>query len=148
MLDFGFGELLLLGSVALIVLGPEKLPHVARMAGAWYGRIRRQLMQIQREIEQEVHVAEMRKAMNEELAKLRDIQSEVQAQAAQHFDTSEPRIMPDPVPSDDIPVLNPELIKVHKPYFYIPPSAASYVMPKAPWRGYRPQATLTEALHD
>lgn|GEM_PF-864873 len=135
MLDFGFGELLLLGSVALIVLGPEKLPHVARMTGAWYGRIRRQLMQIQREIEQEVHVAEMRRAMNEELAKLRDVQTQV----AQHLDSTEPRIMPDPVgTSSEIPVLEPEPVSVRKHYFYIPPSAVSCVQPSAPWLGYRP----------
>jgi Tat protein translocase TatB subunit len=71
-LDFGFGELLLLGAVALIVLGPEKLPHAARMAGAWYGRIRRTLANVQAEIANEVHLSEMRQQMNDELSKIRD----------------------------------------------------------------------------
>ncbi len=71
MLDIGFTEILLLGAVALIVLGPEKLPHAARMAGAWYGRIRRSISTIQAEIEQEVNLAEMRKRMNDELEKIR-----------------------------------------------------------------------------
>jgi len=74
-LDFGLGELLLLGAVALIVLGPEKLPHAARMAGAWYGRIRRTLANVQAEIANEVHLAEMRQKMNDELSKIREANS-------------------------------------------------------------------------
>ena len=54
MFDVGFSELILLGIVALVVLGPEKLPHAARMAGAWLGRIRRTVIDIQAEIEKEV----------------------------------------------------------------------------------------------
>lgn len=73
MLDFGLGELLLLGAVALIVLGPEKLPHAARMAGAWYGRIRRTLANVQAEIAKEVHLAEMRQHMNDEFAQIREV---------------------------------------------------------------------------
>ncbi len=79
MLDIGFSELLLLGAVALIVLGPEKLPHAARMAGAWYGKIRRSLASMQAEIEREVNLAEMRKMMNEELAKIRDAEQGIVA---------------------------------------------------------------------
>jgi sec-independent protein translocase protein TatB len=70
-LDLGFSEILLLGAVALIVLGPEKLPHAARMLGAWYGRIRRTLADVQAEISNEVHLSEMRQRMNDELAKVR-----------------------------------------------------------------------------
>lgn len=72
MFDIGLSELLLLGAVALIVLGPEKLPHAARMAGAWYGRIRRTLANVQAEIANEVHLSEMRQKMNDELAQIRD----------------------------------------------------------------------------
>ncbi|AXI01581.1 Sec-independent protein translocase protein TatB [Aquirhabdus parva] len=77
MLDIGFTEILLLGAVALIVLGPEKLPHAARMAGAWYGRIRRSIATIQAEIEQEVNLAEMRKRMNDELEKIRQAEQSI-----------------------------------------------------------------------
>ena len=77
MLDFGLGELLLLGAVALIVLGPEKLPHAARMAGAWYGRIRRTLANVQAEIANEVHLAEMRQKMNDELSKIREANNDL-----------------------------------------------------------------------
>lgn len=69
MFDVGFGELLVLAIVALVVLGPEKLPHAARMAGAWIGRIRRTVIQVQAEIESEVAASEMRERIKTELAK-------------------------------------------------------------------------------
>ena len=71
MFDLGFTEILLLGAIALIVLGPEKLPHAARMAGAWYARIRRSISNIQREIEQEVNGLEMKQRVERELASIR-----------------------------------------------------------------------------
>jgi len=77
--DIGLSELLLLGAVALIVLGPEKLPHAARMAGAWYGRIRRTLANVQAEIANEVHLSEMRQKMNDELAQIRDAKDDFAA---------------------------------------------------------------------
>lgn len=71
MFDLGFTEIMLLGAIALIVLGPEKLPHAARMAGAWYARIRRSISSIQREIEQEVNGLEMKQRVERELAAIR-----------------------------------------------------------------------------
>ncbi|HNA22825.1 MAG TPA: hypothetical protein PLN40_15575, partial [Agitococcus sp.] len=52
-------------------LGPEKLPHAARMAGAWLGRIRRTVIDIQAEIEKEVSAAELKQRMNDEIARLK-----------------------------------------------------------------------------
>lgn len=72
MFDIGFSELILLGVVALIVLGPEKLPHAARMAGAWYGRIKRTIATVQQEIAQEVDALEIRQQMEAELKKVRE----------------------------------------------------------------------------
>ena len=72
MLDFSFGELLLLAVIALVVLGPEKLPHAARMAGAWIGRIRRGVLSIQTEIEREVAAQEMRERIEKEVQRVRD----------------------------------------------------------------------------
>ncbi len=83
MFDVGFSELVLLGIVALVVLGPEKLPHAARMAGAWLGRIRRAMTGIQIEIEKEVAAQEMRDRINKEIARLKSSETafneEVQA---------------------------------------------------------------------
>lgn len=80
MFDIGFSELLLLAAIALIVLGPEKLPHAARMAGAWYGRIRRTISSIQHEIEQEVSALEIKQRMESELAKIRQAETELRDQ--------------------------------------------------------------------
>ena len=54
MFDIGFSELLLFGVIALIVLGPEKLPQAARTAGQWYAKIRRTVSTLQSEIEAEL----------------------------------------------------------------------------------------------
>lgn len=68
MFDVGFSELLLLAIVALVVLGPEKLPHAARVAGAWVARIRRTISTMQTEIEREVAADEVRQAMEKQFA--------------------------------------------------------------------------------
>ncbi|RME34315.1 MAG: twin-arginine translocase subunit TatB [Gammaproteobacteria bacterium] len=54
MFDIGFWELALIGIVALLVLGPERLPGAARTAGRMIGRARRTLSDLRRELEQEV----------------------------------------------------------------------------------------------
>lgn len=82
MFGLGFGELLLLAAIALIVLGPEKLPHAARMAGGWYGRIRRTIGTIQSEIEQEVQQLEMRQLMQAELDKVRAAEAQLRDEMA------------------------------------------------------------------
>ncbi len=79
MFGVGFTELLLLAAIALVVLGPEKLPHAARMAGAWYGRIRRTLAHMQHEIEQEVNALEVRQKMQSEMAKMKQAKQDFHA---------------------------------------------------------------------
>lgn len=66
MFDVGFSELVLLAIVALVVLGPEKLPHAARILGAWVGRIRRTVSTMQAEIEREVAAQEIKSKLEKE----------------------------------------------------------------------------------
>ena len=54
MFDIGFSELLLFGAIALIILGPEKLPQAARTAGRYYAKFRRTVANLQSEIEAEL----------------------------------------------------------------------------------------------
>lgn len=61
MFDIGFAELLIVGVVALVVLGPEKLPVAARTVGLWLGKIRRTVGSIQAEISEELRVDEMKR---------------------------------------------------------------------------------------
>ena len=83
MFDIGFSELLLFGIIALIVLGPEKLPKAARTAGQWYAKIRRTVSTLQSEIEAELDLAETRQQMQEELAKIRQTEAEMRREMAE-----------------------------------------------------------------
>ncbi len=68
MFDVGFFELLLLGVVALLVIGPERLPKVARTVGLWVGRGRRILQSVKADIEQEIRAEELKKILNQQAA--------------------------------------------------------------------------------
>src|SRR5271170_7181774 len=61
MLDFGFSEILLTSAIALVVLGPEKLPTVARQVGNWMGRARLMARQLSEQLEREVNAEELLK---------------------------------------------------------------------------------------
>jgi sec-independent protein translocase protein TatB len=62
MFDIGFTELIVIGVVALIVIGPERLPKVARTAGHLYGRMQRYVSSVKSEISQEIQLDEIRRA--------------------------------------------------------------------------------------
>ena len=83
MFDIGFSELLLFGVIALIVLGPEKLPQAARTAGQWYAKLRRTVSTLQSEIESELDLAETRKQMQDELAKIRQTETDMKREIAE-----------------------------------------------------------------
>lgn len=64
MFDVGFWEFLLIGVVALLVVGPERLPGLARTAGIWVGRARRFVSSVKADIDREVRSEELRKMLN------------------------------------------------------------------------------------
>src|ERR1700735_697213 len=64
MLDVGFSEILLTSAIALIVLGPERLPQVARQVGNWMGRARAMARQLSEQLEREVSAEELLKTQN------------------------------------------------------------------------------------
>ncbi len=66
MFDIGFSELLLIGVVGLLVLGPERLPGAIRTASLWIGRIRRQFHEIKAEVEREIGADEIRAQLRNE----------------------------------------------------------------------------------
>lgn len=55
MFDMGFAELLIIGVVALLVIGPERMPEAVRTASAWLNRLRRGFNDVKREVQQELH---------------------------------------------------------------------------------------------
>jgi sec-independent protein translocase protein TatB len=64
MLDVGFSEILLTSAIALIVLGPERLPKVARQVGNWVGRARVMARQLTEQLEREVNAEELLKTQS------------------------------------------------------------------------------------
>jgi len=85
MFDFSFGELLLVALVALVVLGPERLPKAARFIGLWVRRARAQWYSVKSELEHELASDELRRslddgreAMREAEDHLRDLRSDVE----------------------------------------------------------------------
>jgi len=65
MFDIGFSELLVIGIVALIVIGPERLPKVARTTGQWLGRLNRYVSQVKTDIDRDMRLEELRKMQQE-----------------------------------------------------------------------------------
>ena len=61
MFDVGFWELMLIGLVALVVIGPERLPGVARTVGKWVGKGKRMLTDVKAEIDQELKAEELKR---------------------------------------------------------------------------------------
>lgn len=75
MFDFSFGELALIGAVALVVLGPERLPRVARTAGEWIGKAQRYVSQVKSDINREMELAELKKLQEEARKAAQSVQS-------------------------------------------------------------------------
>ncbi|RYY79651.1 MAG: twin-arginine translocase subunit TatB [Moraxellaceae bacterium] len=86
MLNIGFSELLLFGIIALVILGPEKLPTAVRTAGRWYARLRHLVSNLQHDIEKELQLAELREHMQQELSRIKNIEAQMQAQLNQMSD--------------------------------------------------------------
>ncbi len=59
MFDVGFWELAIIGIVALVIVGPERLPGLARTAGLWVGKARRMISDVKRDIDRELKASEM-----------------------------------------------------------------------------------------
>ncbi|MGE8407798.1 MAG: Sec-independent protein translocase protein TatB [Pseudomonas sp.] len=66
MFGISFSELLLVGLVALVVLGPERLPGAARTAGLWVGRLKRSFNAIKQEVEREIGADDIRRQLHNE----------------------------------------------------------------------------------
>lgn len=77
MFDIGFTELLLVGLVALVVLGPERLPGAVRTTGLWVGRLKRSFSNIKAEVEREIGADEIRRQLHNE--RILDLEREMKA---------------------------------------------------------------------
>lgn len=78
MFDIGFSELVVIFVVALLVLGPERLPKAARFAGLWVRRARAQWYSVKAEFENELADEDMRRSIQRAREELREAQAEIQ----------------------------------------------------------------------
>lgn len=106
MFDIGFSELLVIAVVALIVLGPERLPKAARFAGLWMRRARQQWYSVKSEFENELAADELKRSLRETQASLRDAEAQLrggmaalqQQVASLEQQATEPGLAPTPAP--------------------------------------------------
>ena len=75
MFDIGFQELVLISVIALIVVGPERLPKMARTLGLWSGKIRYYVNQVKNDIDREVRAQELKELLDKPAAELKDLSS-------------------------------------------------------------------------
>lgn len=80
MFDVSFGELALIGLVALVVLGPERLPKVARTAGHLLGRLQRYVSDVKADINREMQLEELKKLQSQMQQSAQDMQSSVSSE--------------------------------------------------------------------
>ena len=73
MFDIGFAEMLIIGIVALLVIGPERLPGVARQAGIYIGRIKRFVSNVRSDVEREFRTEELQRMLEEQKSELQSI---------------------------------------------------------------------------
>jgi sec-independent protein translocase protein TatB len=122
MFDIGFSEMAVVAVVALIVLGPERLPKVARQAGQWLGKLQRYVSDVKSDINREMQLEELKKLQEQVASQAHDmerqvteqmssVESELNASIAQGIEekaalappAAEPAVSPAPTLSEPAP---------------------------------------------
>lgn len=83
MFDIGLSKMALIGAVALVVIGPEKLPRVARMAGTMLGRAQRYVADVKAEVNRSMELDELRKMKESVETAARDVEHSIHEQTSQ-----------------------------------------------------------------
>ena len=126
MIDFGFDKLALIGAVALIVIGPEKLPRVARTVGMLLGKAQRYVADVKAEVNRSIELEELQKMRSQFETAARDVHdtvnkefSETRAAIAGGMsslgDASDPPVMTARDPSDPTPHYGGSRAPAYKP---------------------------------
>ena len=79
MFDVGFWEILLILVLALVVIGPERLPGAARQAGFWVGKARRYIEGVRTEVEQELDVNEFKRMLHNQEVQINELQQQIKS---------------------------------------------------------------------
>ena len=83
MIDIGLSKMALIGAVALIVIGPEKLPRVARTVGTLLGKAQRYVSDVKAEVNRSMELDELKKMKDTVENAARDVQSSIQTSASE-----------------------------------------------------------------
>ena len=123
MLDFGFDKLALIGAVALVVIGPEKLPRVARTVGTLLGKAQRYVADVKAEVNRSIELEELQKMKSQFETAARDVEQSVRQEvdsANQAFNQTWGEATGDAAYESGVG--------------YTPPPPAQYRHPKKNWR--------------
>lgn len=82
MIDFGFDKIALIGAVALIVIGPDKLPRVARTVGHMLGKAQRYMADVKAEVNRSIELEELQKMKSQFENAARDVEQSVQREVS------------------------------------------------------------------
>ena len=80
MLNIGMTEILAFGIIALLILGPDKLPEAIRFIAKWYHQIKRMMNNVQHDIDRELRVSELRSQIQEEMQRIQQLEYKMQLQ--------------------------------------------------------------------
>mgnify|MGYP003345329896 FL=1 len=83
MIDLGVSKLALIAVVALVVVGPERLPKVARMAGNLFGRAQRYMADVKSEVNRQMEMEEFKKFREESASALKEVENSINAVASE-----------------------------------------------------------------
>jgi len=110
MFDISFSELLIIALVALIVIGPERLPKVARVAGLMAGRVRRYAQDFKQEINREIELEELKRLQEEVVHTARSLETSMRSEmeAAQNALDETGREIRASLEDEATPTANPE----------------------------------------
>jgi sec-independent protein translocase protein TatB len=123
MIDFGFDKIALIGAVALIVIGPERLPRVARTVGHLLGKAQRYVADVKAEVNRSIELEELKKMKGQFEDAARNVEQSVsseirQTSAALDSAWQDPNPLPEPA----------------APYEPLSPPVPEYKHPKKNWR--------------
>jgi sec-independent protein translocase protein TatB len=114
-LDIGVTKLAIIGGIALVVIGPEKLPGVARMVGTLLGRARRYVADVKAEVDRSMELDELKKMRETVAGAARDVENSIQSGASE-FERSlseSSQTLPEPVALER-PVAVPDYTRPNK----------------------------------
>ena len=129
MIDFGFDKMALIGAVALIVIGPEKLPRVARTVGMLLGKAQRYVADVKAEVNRSIELEELQKMKSQFQSAAQDVHDTVRKEFDNTRASIEDSIAATSDASSGVAVMGP-----YEPTTHYPRPGSSYKPVKKNWR--------------